>query len=931
MTLRILFLFLIAQSGFSQQVIQFSTGSESQQNLLGKAEICLRESDDRALISIINEPFQVTEDSIIGEPYQVVWVRFALKNVSNEPIKKKLRLFDGWCEKVEIHSISPSDEVVWLYDRAGYMMPQDSIFSGYNNDEGFKPPHQITIRLAANETRLFYLKYSKLYRPFLEINLSLKSIEYAAEVEVQEAKGFWTTAAFVGMLAFFSAFYLLYFFIVKDIAYLYYALFGFSMVFGATVMDDYILFYYQLLYQQNTTLQPWIYMVSGSMSVVLYIQFTRTYLDSPKRYYYFDKFLLVVMAYGIITTLLVLANFYFNRRQFSQYLPFAAFMAVVGITYITQIVLILRKGNSSDMFLLVGISLLLACLLPSQLKEFFFPDEYYYKKPLFGTLSVLQLGTILEMLVFALGLSYRTKRLKQEKVQLETLDKLKTRFFTDISHELRTPLMLIKGPLQELQKRLLPEQGSELAQLAEQNADKLLAMISRILDLSKLEANKMEVNREIIDVVTLAKGIFFSFESLAKTKDIHLTYESEIAKLEMALDVEKIETVLTNLLTNAIKYTEPTGKITLQINQIGNEAKLSLTDTGIGIPENQLGKVFNRFYQKGEQGSSFGIGLALVKELILLHKGSLSVKSKEQEGSTFTILLPIITTGYDTFQENTPLSFPGKSIEKTEIDNIKEPSGNIAYHPDKHVLIVEDNADVRKFIKRQLANRYKVSTAEDGSEGIRKAKKIQPDLVISDVMMPKTDGYSLTHTLKNDILTSHIPIILLTAKAGQVSKNEGLSAGADAYLTKPYDFEELTLRIDNLIKLRQELRTRFAETVQIKPAEVSGNSVDTEFLEKLIAIVEQQMSNEDFSVDMLSDEIGMSSRNLNRKLQALLNTTPTDFIKSIRLQRAADLLSQNTGTIAEIAFQTGFRSAAYFSSSFKKHFGISPKNYTQQT
>lgn len=926
-----LFLFL-SQQVFSQSIpVQLlSDGSE---NLQKYAEICMLNFDNKSITAVQNIAFTQVTDSLVAEPFQVVWIRFTLQNATDEPLIKKLRLFDGWCERVDIYSRTVGKNTSWEHVKAGYMLPQDSIDVIHNKSGSFKPPYQSTVFLKANETREYYLKYSKLYRPFLELNLDLQSVELAAQEEIREAKGFWSTAAFVGMLAFFASFYLLYYFIIKDIAYLYYALFGFSMIFGATVMDEYISFYYQLLYQHNTTLQPWVYLTAGSTSVVLYTQFTRTYLNSPKRYHHFDKFLLFVMAFGIITTLIISANFYFNLRQFSPYIPFAGFMALVAITYITQIILILKKGNSSDMFLLVGISLLLACLLPSQLKELFFPDEYYYKKPLYGTLSVLQLGTILEMLVFALGLSYRTKQLKEKKMQLESLDKLKTKFFTDISHEFRTPLMLIKSPLEQLRKGLISNVDKELARLAERNADKLLAMVSKILDLSKIEADKMEVNREIIDITILAKGIFFSFESLATTKSIRLSYESNVSKMEMALDVEKVETILTNLITNAIKYTNSSGEITLRLDQIGNEAVLSVRDTGIGISTNELDKVFDRFYQKGESGSSFGIGLALVKELVLLHGGKIMVESKVAEGSTFIVHLPIINTGYEIRKKtaapselNVPI--PPISDATSKIVPLGETTAQTV---EKHLLIVEDNEDVRKFIELQLADKYKITTAIDGAEGIRKAKKIQPDLIISDVMMPKTDGYSLTHTLKNDILTSHIPIILLTAKAGQVDKNDGLSAGADAYLTKPYDLQELILRIDNLIKLRHELRNRFAETVQVKPAEVSGNSVDTEFLEKLIAIVEHNMSNEDFSVDMLSDEIGMSSRNLNRKLQALLNTTPTDFIKSIRLQRAADLLSQNSGTIAEIAFQTGFRTAAYFSSSFKKHFGISPKNYTHRT
>ncbi len=925
MTFRILILLLVSVKAFTQNVTQL-TGDEPTVDVLKTAEIFVTEQDKISLIEVQKAIFKRIEDSVIKEPYQVAWVRFSLQNTSNQPIIKKLRLFDGWCERVNVYSQSLADVPFWINNRAGYMMPQDSMYnSAVENIGTLKPPYEATIELNANETRNYYIKYTKKYRPFLELNLDLQSVERASYAVLQEAKGFWATAAFVGMLAFFASFYLLYYFIIKDVAYLYYSLFGFSMIFGATVMDDYVPFYYQLLYQDNTFLQPWIYLSAGSLSIILYIQFTRSYLNSTKRYPLFDKFLLAVMSYGLVTTIIILINFGYNGRQFSLYIPFAGFMALVGATYITQIILIIRKGNTSDMFLLVGISLLLICLLPSQLKELLFPDEYYYKEPLIGTLSVLQLGTILEMLVFALGLSYRTKQLKEKKTQLEALDKLKSKFFTDISHEFRTPLMLIKSPIERLRKGLTSASDVQLATLAENNADKLLDMVTKILDLAKFEVKQMKINRQLVDIVSLAKRIFASFESLAVSKGITFSFESDENSLETAVDVEKIETVLSNLITNAVKYTNEGGAIKLQVSKNKHEVQLSLSDTGIGISENQLDKVFNRFYQKGEHTSSFGIGLALVKELVTLHYGKIHVTSTLGKGSTFTVNLPILTKDYEpkeiTVVPRKVLDAPVKVETSEKLERVRG----------WHLLIVEDNEEVRQFMKLQLIEKYKVSESVNGSEGIRKAKKLQPDLIISDVMMPNTDGYSLTQTLKNDILTSHIPIILLTAKAGQPDKNEGLSVGADAYLTKPYDFSELELRIENLIKLREELRKRFADVVQVKPEEVSVSSVDTEFMEQLVAIVEKHMSNEDFSVEMLSEEIGMSSRNLNRKLQALLNTSTTDFIKTVRLQRAADLLRQNTGTISEIAFQTGFRSAAYFSTSFKKHFGISPKNYTQQT
>lgn len=919
MPLRLLLLLILCQQSIAQVAVEISPNSASEVSILKMAYIATFEEDAKDVNTIQEATFRPITDSLVKEPFQYAWVKFEIENISSDSIERKLRLFSGWCEQVDIYSRKANTNESWDFSKAGYMIRVDSLDHDYPH---FVPPYLINIKLAGKEKRIYYLKYHKVYRQFLELSLKLYSNSEAAEVKVTETKDYWATMAFMGMILVLSVFNLLYFFILKDDAYLWYSLFGFSMIFGATVMDDYNSLYYQLFFQHNTSLFPWVYLCAGSVSSVLYMQFSRSFLNSKQRYPILDKILIATMVIGLAALAIVCYIFVISDRQFSPYLPFAGFMALMGVLYVIQITSVLREKSIADLFLVIGIGLLLLCILPDQLKELFFPNEYYFKKPIFGSLTVLQMGTLLEMIVFALGLGYRTRQLKRDKKQLEAMDKLKSKFFTDISHEFRTPLALIKGPLQQIRKKLSSPADQRLAELAEKHADKLLEMVNQILDLSKIESNNVTLQPVITDLLVLSKGLFFSFESLAFAKEIVLTFESKEVSIPMDLDIQKMETVLTNLISNAIKYTNNGGKISLSVERVSDEVILTLKDTGIGISQNDLEKVFDRFFQKSDDSTSFGIGLALTKELVQLHGGEINVSSQKGAGSSFVIKLPITTNS--KVLESKQYKKPSTKKEESNQRIIGGTDGS-------HVLIVEDNADVRTFVELQLSENYSVSVAENGIEGIKKAKNLQPDIIISDVMMPGKDGYGLTQTLKNDILTSHIPIILLTAKAGQTDKMEGLSAGADAYLTKPVDFEELQIRIENLIRLRKELRTRFAEKVQINPSEVSSNSVDTEFMEKLIAIIESNMSDESFSIEQMSAEIGLSSRQLNRKLQSLINQTPIDLLKSMRLQRAADLISQNAGSIAEIAFQTGFRSAAYFSTSFKNYFGKSPKSFNNRT
>jgi signal transduction histidine kinase/DNA-binding response OmpR family regulator/ligand-binding sensor domain-containing protein len=532
---------------------------------------------------------------------------------------------------------------------------------------------------------------------------------------------------------------------------------------------------------------------------------------------------------------------------------------------------------------------------------------------------------------------------------LAEVDRLKSRFFANISHEFRTPLTLILGSIQKWQERTHEEDEKKDLRMAERNAHRLLRLINQLLDLSKLEASAMKLRASRMNIVPLVKGIASSFESSARIRGVALNVHVEHEEIDVYCDRDMVEKILSNLLSNAFKFTPAGGRVTVTVTQFRtqnstefgiqssiprSEIAITVSDTGIGIPPEQLDKVFDRFYQvdasqtREHEGS--GLGLALVKELVELHHGTIQVRSEVGHGTTFTVQLPL---GRRHLKDDEVVDMP-ISVEPTRRDMdsaVVEKTIEGAEEGAEHargekpiVLIVEDNADVRAYIRDYLIPMYQVTEARDGTEGIEKAWEVIPDLIISDVMMPKKDGYEVCRTLKLDERTSHIPIILLTARAASDDKIEGLETGADDYLIKPFEPKELLARIKNLIDLRQKLRERFKLTVPVKPGEVAAASMDEVFLSKVIAAVEHHIGDELFGTEELAAEVAMSRMQLHRKLSALTNQSAGEFIRSLRLHRAMELLQKDAGTVSEIAYMVGFSDPSYFSKCFHKQFGKVP-------
>jgi signal transduction histidine kinase/DNA-binding NarL/FixJ family response regulator/ligand-binding sensor domain-containing protein len=557
----------------------------------------------------------------------------------------------------------------------------------------------------------------------------------------------------------------------------------------------------------------------------------------------------------------------------------------------------------------------------------------------------------------------KNQQLEEQSEKLKEMDQIKSRFFANISHEFRTPLTLLMGPLKKMIAACSDKETEKKRQLTLmlRNAQRLLRLINQLLELSRLDSGKMKLQPVKIDVVSFVKGITDSFRFLVQQKEMDLVFqverenETKEGEILLYIDPRKMEDIMSNLLINAIKFTPAGGEIRVTVKEVEKFVEISVSDTGPGIPADQLAHVFDRFYQADatyehyQKGS--GIGLALSKELVELHHGTITARSNEGDGTTFTVLLPkgtehltadeIIepgnrknTNGYETLSNiSAEIVRLEKELEKegqeTETTNGFDLDRESSVDEPNIILVVEDSTDMREYIKEALEPDFRVVEAEDGKEGVQKAQEIIPDLIISDIMMPQMDGYELCRTLKSDVQTSHIPVILLTAKAAEENIVEGLETGADDYITKPFSTLILSARIKNLIDIRSQLQQNVKREMTMQPVKTSVSKIDREFLKDLQAVLKENVGDPEFNVEEMCKRLYMGNTTLYRKVQALSGQSPTEFLRTYRLKQAAQLLKSGFGSVTEVAFEVGFSSRAYFTKCFKEKFHQLPSEYSE--
>ncbi|MFA6457132.1 MAG: ATP-binding protein [Bacteroidota bacterium] len=520
------------------------------------------------------------------------------------------------------------------------------------------------------------------------------------------------------------------------------------------------------------------------------------------------------------------------------------------------------------------------------------------------------------------------EHLQSEK--LSEMNSLKSRFLANISHELRTPLSLILGPVDSLLAQQQNAECQEHLGIIQRNAQRLLRLIELLLQFSRLESGTIKLHVMEEDIIPTLRRIAGYFSSPAAKKQIEMRFIATHDMMRGLFDTEKIEHILQNCISNALKFTPPGGTVEVLVRKEQNDLVFSVKDSGEGIAPEHLQHVFERFYRVDttHKTEGTGIGLSLSKELAEIHHGRMHIESEVGKGTEVTVRIPL--SGYvasEIATGSSKISTLFEPLHGSSIPTVLESFIEVEEQP--MILIAEDNEDARAFIRTQLSKHYAILEATDGDDALQKTKFRIPDLVISDVMMPKKDGRELCKALKHDERTCHIPVILLTALAEKDDRIKGLSTGADDYLVKPFDAQELVTRVRNLLENRKILREAFGKTVPLKPGDISITSLDDAFLQKTLSIINTHISNPEFSVEMLAQGIFLSRTQLHRKLKAITNFSATDLIRHLRMLRAKELLEKNSATIAEIADAVGFSNHSYFAKCFQEQFGLLPNEVRQ--
>ncbi len=578
----------------------------------------------------------------------------------------------------------------------------------------------------------------------------------------------------------------------------------------------------------------------------------------------------------------------------------------------------------------------------------------YWKTLWFKIFLVLLIGASIYLIIVILTNRAKLKnQIVFERMQaqrMHELDMMKFKLFTNISHEIRTPLSLITSPLEHLLKSdRVNEETKDHLKIMHRNAKRLLSLVNQLMEYRKLEAGKLKLELTKGDLVKFIKDIINSFSELAEERNIRLELKTVINEIFIWFDPDKLEMVVYNLLSNAFKFTPDKGKISVLISLIYRKidknikeeisdkvVEIIISDTGIGIPQDQIDKVFERFYQSEKsqfiRSGGSGIGLALSKDIIELHNGSISASSKEGKGTTFKVYLPYErkdlqgkAEDYATGETKVP-EIPEK--ENMVGDDILIARDRLSESSLPILLIIEDNHDMVYFIKKFFEKVYNIYEAYDGEKGLLMAREIIPDIIICDILLPKLDGRKVCAQLKNDVITSHIPIVLLTALSSKEHEKDGFLVGADAYISKPFDPEILKVRLEQMLKTQHKLKEKYSHQIFLEPKDIEITSSEERFIKKAIKIAEDNLHDPDFGVNEFSREIGISKVQLYRKFRAISDMTVKEFIRTLRIKRAAQLIKKTDLNVSEVAYKVGFREVNYFRKCFKEFYNVNPSEYS---
>lgn len=716
----------------------------------------------------------------------------------------------------------------------------------------------------------------------------------------------------------------------RDLAFLFYGLYILSLFFFYLRETSFFNWYFHFI--PIEILDHRYYSIAGISIFITYFLFADYFIDAKKKFPKFHEYILWIVRFLIALLLLLQIVTTFDPAMSLEIIYWSR--AVMGTITLVVLLAMLRVRDTMMIYFLIGTTLLLL----GNIFTFFataldwFEDSWWDKDQIFA-----YIGILIELWFFSSVLGYKQLLLKKEKLEIENelvfkknetqqlkkLGKMKTNFFTRITHEFRTPLTVILG----LTKQIKGHQKEK--DLILRNSNQLLRLINQILDLNKIEASKMELNWEQRDIMEFIRYCTESLALLAKKKNQSFEVFCFPNHLTTDMDAEKLQKVLSNLLSNAIKFTPNNGKIRLDAyKENGTDQpylQIDISDSGPGIPREFQEDIFDSYSQLPQTQGGTGLGLSLVKELTILMGGKIQLDSAINKGSTFSLVLPI--------QNRAPLTANKQprattNLSQNESQNVAPildwTSGNTS------ILIIEDNEDVQHYLQQFLKSNFNIYTAKNGKEGWEKAKDIRPDIIISDVMMPEMDGYELCQKLKNDEITQAIPVILLTAKASHQDKLEGLKQQADAYLTKPFDEEELLLRIQQLLQKNSILKSR-SENIFIKNGLIQKRDAEgVLFMEKLHIVLNENLQNENFKIKTLCSILGMNHVAINNKIKEYTGQTTAQYIRNYRLNFAKELLQTTNYSVAEISYRAGIPEPSNFNNMFKKAFGMSPNQWRKR-
>lgn len=857
----------------------------------------------------------------------VFWCKWRVQNIMKDPsVVKNWILEIGKGDKVEVFFIDTLGSII-NHQIIGELMPMSL--------KSISKKHvveRIPFSLPTNEVITIYIKLQRICGFPPKLNLEIHQRDFYTRVKYLNKSAYrWM---FFGLLFTLSFIGLGVYTVTRDRAFLYYGLFLFGL--SGYMVDAFFNVYGNMFPMRERPILV-MYLVYFLVTImnVFHINFIREYIKSNINFPKWDRMANYVIWVNVALGIVAWGVYFFTTDEF---LTDKIIIPVIIATYLfifTIIIPILwyKKWTTENLLIFVSVFLFIIAILINTVSIFN------------GTnLKILETQVILSLviLIFSvgsmMGLAYRFHQHQIEKQSIQRvkdLNNLKTKFYQNITHEFRTPLTIIKGVTNQIASETVvnrfPEVGKKLG-MVQRNADNLLSLVNRLLKMSELESGKMKLDIKNGDIIIYLKYLVESIETFAESKNIQLQFLTKIEALNIDYDEEKIRQILYNLISNAIKFSDQNSKIKIIAERVvfknTQHLLIQVKDKGIGISEKDLTLVFDRFFhgeqtENSHQGS--GIGLSLTKELISLMKGEIEIDSEEGFGTEVKILLPITKNAESKHEKPSTPSLEEFNIENTPITTTNKKGFIKSNDQLPLILLIEDNWDVLEYLKSILEKNYKIEFARNGEEGIAVAIEKIPDLIISDVVMPKMDGYKVLETIKENEKTSHIPFILLTAKIAQQDKLDGLTLGADAYLSKPFNKEELEIRIKNLLDLRKVLQEKLAQTNKKATNHLSSlNEKDRKFLITLTEFIEKNISDDDLDVARLQRAAKMSRTQLHNKLKALTGLSAAKFRKKIRMEIAYKMVEEKTKNISEIAYDVGYKYPSHFSNDFKETFGVAP-------